>query len=196
MYSFELFTHRNTFDIKLNDSPINGSCSIDPSNGTMMTLFRVQCSNWTDQDPIRDYSIYGFTPNSSKTMMLAYSTEPTIYLRLPTNVNLIVKIRDTFGCVAHYSLPKVIVTKEDALKKSILGLLFGQDPKLIGQLILSTSYLFNEIHRQSRTSLSITPLHSENLDQMTDVTNASTIVNTNEHAEIREELVKIMNNFS
>jgi hypothetical protein len=51
---------KNTFDIELNQPPINGSCSIDPWNGTMMTSFNINCSNWFDQDEIKDYSVYGF----------------------------------------------------------------------------------------------------------------------------------------
>ena len=34
---------KNTFDIELNQPPINGSCSIDPWNGTMISSFII---NW------------------------------------------------------------------------------------------------------------------------------------------------------
>ncbi len=51
---------KNTFDIELNQPPIDGSCSIDPWNGTMMNSFIINCSDWFDQDEIKDYSFYGF----------------------------------------------------------------------------------------------------------------------------------------
>ncbi len=51
---------KNTFDIELNQPPINGSCSIDPWNGTMISSFIINCSNWFDQDEIKDYLFYGF----------------------------------------------------------------------------------------------------------------------------------------
>ena len=42
----------------INSSPSNGSCSINPLNGTITTLFTISCFNWFDEDGIKDYSFY------------------------------------------------------------------------------------------------------------------------------------------
>lgn len=59
IYSFGLNTSETTFDIQMNDKPTNGNCSIDPHNGTIMTVFTINCSNWYDPDGIKDYTIFG-----------------------------------------------------------------------------------------------------------------------------------------
>ncbi|CAF1548631.1 unnamed protein product [Adineta ricciae] len=119
IYSFEWFTHRNTFDIELNEPPMNGSfCSIDPANGTMVTLFKVRIG-----------LIYRCNPNLSKTMTLTHSAESTIYRRLPTNGNLIVEIRDTFGCILLSNTPcrKLVLRKNILLTNQFTCDLFNHD---------------------------------------------------------------------
>jgi hypothetical protein len=58
VYSFSSETSSSALNFVLNQPPINGSCSISPSNGTTSTLFEIFCSNWFDQDGIKDYSFY------------------------------------------------------------------------------------------------------------------------------------------
>jgi hypothetical protein len=45
--------------MELNEEPKNGSCLINPSNGTMLTSFTINCSNWFDRDEIKDFTFYG-----------------------------------------------------------------------------------------------------------------------------------------
>lgn len=59
IYSFASATINQTFDVELNHPPRYGSCSMHPHNGTLMTLFTIQCSHWFDDDLIKDYSFYG-----------------------------------------------------------------------------------------------------------------------------------------
>jgi len=42
----------------INSPPINGTCSIDPLNGIITTLFTINCLNWFDENGIKDYSFY------------------------------------------------------------------------------------------------------------------------------------------
>jgi hypothetical protein len=63
IYSFQFEIIKKTFDIEINKVPTDGSCSISPSNGTTMTLFTINCSNWFDQDQIKDYTYYGLNFN-------------------------------------------------------------------------------------------------------------------------------------
>jgi hypothetical protein len=57
--TFETAMRKDSFDNKINESPREGSCSIDPFNGTTLTLFTINCSNWVDQDQIKDFTFYG-----------------------------------------------------------------------------------------------------------------------------------------
>ena len=61
IYSFEQQQERSSswMDIRVNQSPRNGSCSVSPLNGSTSTLFTLTCSKWIDEDGIKDYSIYG-----------------------------------------------------------------------------------------------------------------------------------------
>jgi hypothetical protein len=43
----------------INSPPANGTCTIDQTNGTTMTLFQIACSGWVDVDGINDYTFYG-----------------------------------------------------------------------------------------------------------------------------------------
>src|SRR4051812_1727582 len=60
IYLFEFETIINKrFDIKINQKRENGFCRIDPLNVTSETFFTINCSNWIDNDGIKDYSFYG-----------------------------------------------------------------------------------------------------------------------------------------
>jgi hypothetical protein len=58
VYSFPTDTSSSSLNFLINQPPQNGSCSINPLNGTTSTLFTISCSNWQDQDGIKDYSFY------------------------------------------------------------------------------------------------------------------------------------------
>lgn len=58
-YLFNTEQAKGTITLNVNQPPRNGSCSMDPKNGTISTLFSVSCRNWYDDDDIKDYSIYG-----------------------------------------------------------------------------------------------------------------------------------------
>ncbi len=59
VYFFGLKTSTSALYFIINQPPENGSCSINPSNGTTSTLFTISCLNWFDDDDIKDYSFYG-----------------------------------------------------------------------------------------------------------------------------------------
>jgi hypothetical protein len=42
----------------MNQPPRNGSCLISPLSGTTSTLFTINCTDWIDEDGIKDYSFY------------------------------------------------------------------------------------------------------------------------------------------
>jgi hypothetical protein len=58
VYSFPLELSTSALNFIISQPPQNGSCSINPLNGTTSTLFTISCPNWEDQDGIQDYSFY------------------------------------------------------------------------------------------------------------------------------------------
>ena len=113
----------------------------------------------------------GSTMNSSIRMMLGQTIEPTIQIRLPSNINLIstfhltVSIRDTFNSIIEFSLPPVTILPDylaianfiDTLQKSntdvsndtIVRLLNSGDQNTVGQLLTSLCECFNQINDQN-----------------------------------------------
>jgi hypothetical protein len=138
VYSFESETSSSSINFILNQSPINGSCSISPFNGTTSTLFTISCSNWFDQNGIKDYSLYSmnlfrklileniyliilvWTTDRSNLLMIGFSSMSNFDVQLPagddntSTVNLIVHIRDTLECVAEYNMSSVSVIPDTA----------------------------------------------------------------------------------
>jgi hypothetical protein len=49
----------SAMNFRINEPPTNGSCSIQPINGTTTTPFQVSCFNWFDQHGIKDYALHG-----------------------------------------------------------------------------------------------------------------------------------------
>jgi hypothetical protein len=58
-YTFAAIKTSSAINFRINQPPSNGSCSITPHNGTLDTLFTIVCSNFTDEDGIKDYAFYG-----------------------------------------------------------------------------------------------------------------------------------------
>jgi len=58
IYTFETANSSSSIHFYRNEPPSNGSCSITPLNGTTNTSFTVLCSDWLDDDGIKDYSIH------------------------------------------------------------------------------------------------------------------------------------------
>lgn len=58
LYQFPTGISASSLHFIRNHSPIDGFCQITPFNGTTITLFTISCLNWSDQDGIKDYSLY------------------------------------------------------------------------------------------------------------------------------------------
>ncbi len=59
IYSFISLKSSSALNFVINNPPQNGSCYIDPLNGTTSTLFTIFCSDWFDENGISDYTFYG-----------------------------------------------------------------------------------------------------------------------------------------
>ena len=103
--------------------------------------------------------------------MIAFSTVPTMSLRLPagqsniSTLQLIVVIRDQMDCVMEVDLPTVVVRVDSAEVDQLLQLptntlnsnplvqiLFSGNQNAVGQVLSSLSQQFNEINAQALQS--------------------------------------------
>jgi hypothetical protein len=61
IYRFPSALSSSALTFVMNRPPSSGSCSILPLNGTTSTLFTITCSAWSDENGIKDYSLYGMS---------------------------------------------------------------------------------------------------------------------------------------
>lgn len=59
IYGFPAETSSSALDFVINEPPSNGSCSINPLSGTTSTAFHISCTDWFDENGIKEYSLYG-----------------------------------------------------------------------------------------------------------------------------------------
>ncbi|CAF4244540.1 unnamed protein product, partial [Adineta steineri] len=132
VYTFVSETSTSALNFIINQPPSNGSCSINPLNGTMTTLFTMVCPDWYDVDGIQDYSLYGmlsfhyeltfshlvilaWTTDISQRTIIAFSSEYNFQVRLPAGdnetslLNLVVYVRDVVGSVTQVNISSVNV---------------------------------------------------------------------------------------
>jgi REJ domain len=172
IYTFANATSQSALDFIINQPPSNGSCSIHPSNGTTTTLFTISCSNWFDDDQIKDYSLYGiWFKNTSDQTIIAFSMESTFTVRLPagenedSRVHLFIHIRDGNDCIRKVNLSSVTVSVERGEINSFINnfdlssnvmnrnplvrLLSSGNQNIIGQILISISQQFNWINDEN-----------------------------------------------
>ena len=144
VYSFPNQTSTSALHFVLNQPPQNGSCSISPSNGTTTTLFLISCSNWSDEDGIKDYSLYSFTNQ----LMIAFSSESSFKVYLPSGENqiLIVEIRDQLNCLTKFNLSSISVETDSQLNTNLLS---TGNQNTVSQLLTSLSLQLNKRNQQN-----------------------------------------------
>ena len=144
IYSFSSQTSTGVLNFVLNQPPQNGSCSIFPSNGTITTLFSISCSNWFDEDGIKDYSLYSFTNQ----LMIAFSSFSSFQVYLPSgeNQNLVIEIRDQLNCLTKFNLSSISVRTDSQLNTNLLS---TGNQNTVSQLLTSFSQQFNQINQQN-----------------------------------------------
>ena len=166
-YSFIAGISSSALNFVINQPPSNGSCSISPLQGTTSTLFTVSCSNWVDEDGIKDYALSGYSADVEEQLMLAFSSVSDFSIRLPspntnqTQLNLLVTIRDTLDCVISVNLSTVNVIMDvspisqlveqiynstgSLTSNRMVRLLCSGNQNTVAQLIISLSQYFNQI---------------------------------------------------
>ncbi|CAF0758584.1 unnamed protein product [Adineta steineri] len=174
VYAFLSETSTSALNFIINQPPSNGSCSINPMNGTTTTLFTISCPGWFDEDGIKDYSLYAWTTDVSQKLMIAYSSVSYFQVRLPSGdnqtslLNITISIRDLLDCVVEVNMSSVhvivdYITTNDLLtslqssssvltNNLIVQLLSSGNQNIVGQIITAISQQFNQ-------------MNSENIDQ-------------------------------
>jgi len=200
IYLFESQTYNQTFDIEINQPPRNGYCSVHPQNGSSIDLISINCSEWYDDDDIKDYTIY-LKFNSSLPIILNHSIASLIYIQLPLSIKsistyeLIVRIRDRFDCSTEYPLPIITIHGNSDLMKthSIISICHFFD-EINDQSIQSILQSRNDI---SPTSISVTSLNNEKLARTNNSLHEySDFDQLDEHASIRENFIISISNLS
>jgi len=109
IYQFEGINSSSALNFEINPPPSNGSCEINPRNGTTNTLFNITCSHWKIKENIKEYSL--FTRNRQ---IIAFSPIPSFEVRLPfgNSLDLFVEIRDYLDGITQFNLSSVVVTKQ------------------------------------------------------------------------------------
>ncbi|CAF1253004.1 unnamed protein product [Adineta steineri] len=174
VYTFLNETSTSALNFIINQPPDNGSCSVNPMNGTTTTLFTILCPGWFDEDGIKDYSLYAWTTDVSQKLMIAYSSVSSFQVRLPSGdnqtslLNIAISIRDLLDCVVEVNMSSVYVIVDSvgindlmtSLQSSpntltnnpIVQLLSSGNQNTVGQILTAISQQFNQ-------------LNSENIDQ-------------------------------
>ena len=134
----------------INSPPENGRCSIDPPNGTTSSQFTVSCSNWTDDDQIKDYSLL------ADRTLIAFSSTPIFNVYLPAGVELqlVISIRDRRDCVAEWTnLSSVFVRSDINLDEfttnPFVRLLSSANQNLVGQVLGSLFHHLNQLNTEN-----------------------------------------------
>ncbi|CAF4375447.1 unnamed protein product, partial [Adineta steineri] len=117
VYTFLSAISTSALNFIINQPPSNGSCSINPLNGTITTLFTIECPDWYDIDGIQDYSLYAWTTDISQRTIIAFSSEYHFQVRLPAGdnetslLNLVVYVRDLVNSITQVNISSVSVMK-------------------------------------------------------------------------------------
>ncbi|CAF2697542.1 unnamed protein product [Rotaria sp. Silwood2] len=161
----------SALNFAINQPPYNGSCSINPLNGTTSTLFTISCPDWFDEDGIKDYSLYVWKKDSSERLMIAFSPVSLFQVRLPSGdnqtsiLNIVIYIRDLLDCLTEMNMSSISVMPDlstitdliNNLQSSsniiqnnpIVQLLASGNQNIVGQIITSVSQQFNKMNNES-----------------------------------------------
>ncbi|UJR17607.1 hypothetical protein I4U23_004503, partial [Adineta vaga] len=174
VYFFPLENTSSSLNFIISQPPQDGFCSINPMNGTTSTVFTIVCSDWFDDDGIKDYSFYVGTTDASNPIFLGSTPESSIQVRLPSlttelassSINIFVHIRDILNSITKFDLDPVAVFPDleitnsfvDILQLSntiainthpIAQLLASQNQNTIGQILTSIAQVLNDINQQN-----------------------------------------------
>lgn len=162
VYQFLTASSSSSLNFIINTPPVNGTCSINPTNGTTNTLFTIVCSNWFDDDQIKDYLLFVWEDDPSELTFVAFSLLSKFDVRFPSGqFHLIVHIRDMADCITVSNLTSIHIQSDltfienlinhldQANENPLIDLLSTGNPNTIGQVLNSVSQQLNTMNNQT-----------------------------------------------
>jgi len=200
IYQFEGMNSSSALNFEINPPPSNGSCEINPRNGTTNTLFNVTCSHWKIKENIKEYSLFTRTKQ-----IIAFSPIPTFEVRLPIGnpLDLFVEIRDYLDGITQFNLSSVVVTKQS------FSHFLSSNQNQIGQIISLITEEFNQKETQIMdkaisngiplATISVSSLLSQvnlvNNQAKNESARLEFLKEINEQANLREDLIKSLTDY-
>ena len=137
--------------IKVNFPPKYGSCYIDPHNGTTLTIFTINCSNWLDPDgTVISYTYYATLLNDQLNIGLGYSTNGILTSKIfagaaynLNQINICIQIYDEDQAFALYEIKNPVIVEPYLTDlDTVENRLIQDDPYFSSNIILHQgSYL-------------------------------------------------------
>ncbi|UJR09075.1 hypothetical protein I4U23_013322 [Adineta vaga] len=173
VYQFANESSTSALNFVINQSPSNGSCTMNPKNGTTTSSFTVSCPNWYDEDGVKDYSLYVWTSDISKKVMVAFSSVSQFQVRLPAGdeqtslLHMIIYVRDLVDCVTEVNMSSVQVIVDSVSMNDLMSnvqmsssdaalsnnpmvqLLSSGNQNVVGQVLTSLSQQLNQMESES-----------------------------------------------
>ena len=120
VYSFSSGRSSSSLNFLINRPPRNGSCSIQPENGTTTTPFIVSCPGWFDEDGIKDYSLlsssYSYIHSSLHISFLSqagqqidHSARWSLFLRCRSFKSIFQPIEIRWTCWLRFVISEIVL---------------------------------------------------------------------------------------
>ena len=136
-------------DIRVNQSPRNGSCSVSPLNGSTSTLFTLTCSKWIDEDGIKDYSIYGKREDLSQTEEgMIVVVVVVVVIGWKKNVSDRVMLGVSVGSTLEFFLPSNVDVDQNQSSSSLFDLMVGISDRYDRVREVNVSSIVVEVDRE------------------------------------------------
>ncbi|UJR18466.1 hypothetical protein I4U23_005372, partial [Adineta vaga] len=194
-YNFTNESSTSALNFKIQTKPSNGSCSIDPRNGTTKTLFEIKCFDWEIKDQIKDYSLYYWLNDPIKRTIIAFSPVSNFTVRLPSgNLNLFIQIRDFMYSTTDFNISSPMSVVSQSINDLFTELSETNDQNYLGQVVSSISQEFNQISNENldkamKNGIEQTRISVSSLGQnRTSSNNFISIINQTAMNEFNEEL--------
>ncbi|UJR38826.1 hypothetical protein I4U23_031491 [Adineta vaga] len=169
IYSFVSEISSSAINFVISQPLQNGSCSINPLNGTTSTLFTISCLNWFGQTDIQDYSFYAGDDNK-------YNISTIVVLPDSNKIATLIDVVQEPG--------------DEANSDSLVQLLASSNQNIVGQILTSLSLTFNKMSSKNvelavtngipAATISVSPLDGESQQMSSAPLNISALVKYNQ----------------
>jgi len=158
-----------------------------------MTLFIVSCPNWSDEDQIKDYSLYLRSNNQSEWIFVTYSSVETFDVLFPSgDHNLFISIRDKRDCVTQINHTSISVRTDSSNSFHLLLSNGNPTTKIQVMNIISQEMNQNNVNLLLNASSSGIPLAEISVSSLDDSSSASTTTTVTNTSHVSMETLADM----